>query len=148
MPKQLTLSVISNTISLIRWHFRNSGWWYHDMETLSVLVPLCEKNPPITGRCPRDSPRDRPAIRSFDIVFVVSMKSLLNKRCSCRWFEMPWHSCDSTLMQWEISRPTKSLFGHKQKTDAVLSHMSHRMRSWRHIFCANNLNTTSGDIIR
>ena len=35
------------------------------------------------------------------VFFVVSMKKLLNAQIICQWFEMPWHSCDITVMHWE-----------------------------------------------
>ena len=34
----------------------------------------------------------------FDVFFVVSLNMLLNKQSSCWWFEMPWHSCNITVM--------------------------------------------------
>ena len=30
--------------------------------------------------------------------FVVSLNKLLNKHWRCLWFEMPWHSCNITVM--------------------------------------------------
>ena len=36
-----------------------------------------------------------PLTRSLRVLFVVSMKQTAeNKQPSCRWFEMPWRSCD------------------------------------------------------
>ena len=54
----------------------------HDMETLSLLLALCEANPSVsvTG----GFSYKRPVIRSL---FVVSLDKPLNKRTTCRWFE-------------------------------------------------------------
>ena len=34
---------------------------------------------------------------SFDSSFVASIKKLLNRQSICRWFEVPWHSCDVSI---------------------------------------------------
>ena len=42
-------------------------------------------------------------LQSFDVFFVVSLDKLVNKQSSFQWFEMPWRSCDVTLMTTEDS---------------------------------------------
>ena len=37
-------------------------------------------------------------MRSSNAFYDVSMNRLLNKQSSCRWFEIPWHACDVTVM--------------------------------------------------
>ena len=50
-------------------------------------------------------PLSRPVIQSFDVFLDVNLGRLLNKQSSCCWFEMPWHSCVTTVMstEWHIS---------------------------------------------
>ena len=50
-------------------------WWHHDMETLSLLLALCEGNPPVTG----GFPSQRASNMSFDVFFDVTQNELLNK---------------------------------------------------------------------
>ena len=47
---------------------------------------------------PVDSAHKGPVLRSFDILFVISLKKLLNKQPSFQWFETPWCWCDVTAM--------------------------------------------------
>ena len=51
-------------------------WWRHQMEAFSVLVALCEGNPPITG----GFPSQRPVTRSFDLFFHLHLNKRLNKQ--------------------------------------------------------------------
>ena len=39
-----------------------------------------------------------PIMWSFDVLFVVNFNRLLNKQLSCQWFQIPWCSCDVTVM--------------------------------------------------
>ena len=61
------------------------------METLSVLLALCER---AIHRSPVDSPHKRPIVWSFDAFFDVHLNKQLNKQWSCRWFETLWHYND------------------------------------------------------
>ena len=45
-----------------------SSWWRHQMETFSMLLALCEGNPPVTGWIPSQ----RPATRRFGVFFHLS----------------------------------------------------------------------------
>ena len=92
-----------------------NAWWWHDMETLSALLTLCEGNPLPDSKVhgahlgptgPRWAPCwphelcylgwDRwfyhkgPVMWSFDVFFVVILNKLLNKQLSCWWFEILW----------------------------------------------------------
>ena len=49
------------------------------METLSVLLTLCEENPPDTGGLPTQMPE----MQKFGIFFGVRLNKLLNKQLSC-----------------------------------------------------------------
>ena len=53
--------------------------------TFSVLLALCEGNPPVTGRFPPQSP----VTRSFDIFFDPRLNKRLSKQSRHRCFEMP-----------------------------------------------------------
>ena len=39
------------------------------------------------------SPKQGPGMQSFHILFIASLNKLLNKKVSCWWFGMSWHSC-------------------------------------------------------
>ena len=54
-------------LTLIYWNF--NSFWRHAMETLSVLLALCEGNPPVTG----GFLSQRASNRDFDAFFDVSL---------------------------------------------------------------------------
>ena len=64
-------------------------WWRHQMKTFSVLLAVCEGNPPVTGGFPSHK---RPVTWSFAIFFDVGMGNRLSKQSKCGWFETPWPS--------------------------------------------------------
>ena len=45
-----------------------------------------------------DSLHKRSVMSSFDVFFTFSLNKQLNKWLNCQCFEMPWHSCDVTLI--------------------------------------------------
>ena len=47
-----------------------------------------------------DSSKTEPVILSIEKFFVVSLNKLLAKQLSRQVFEMPWCSCDITVMYW------------------------------------------------
>ena len=55
----------------------------HQMETFSVLLALCEWNPPVTGVFPSQ----RPVTRSFDDFVDLRLNKRLSKESIRRWFE-------------------------------------------------------------
>ena len=57
----------------------------------SLLLALCEGNPPVTKRYPHKC-------LSLDVSFVAPLNSLLNKLFSCQWLTMPW--CSSDVFVW------------------------------------------------
>ena len=65
------------------------------METFSVLLALCEGNPPVIGKFPLQ----RPVSRSYDIFFDLRLNKRLSKRSIHRWFEKPsrslWRHCNT-----------------------------------------------------
>ena len=75
-------------------HALNSQMTPHDarrqMETFSVLLTLCEGNPPVT----RGFPSQRTVTRSFD----VRLNKRLHKQWSRRLFEAPGAHCDVSVM--------------------------------------------------
>ena len=50
-----------------------------------------------------DSPHKWPVKWCIYDIVVVSL-NLLNKQLTCHWFEMPWHSCDVTVMAMDWYR--------------------------------------------
>ena len=87
--KRCHLTNIDNPIEETDW---NWSWRSHELRTLSALLALCEGNLPASG-----SPHKGPVTRKFDISFNVELNKLLNKHCSCQWFEFPWfiwHHCN------------------------------------------------------
>ena len=64
------------------------------METFSMLLALCEGNPPVT--C--GFPSQRPVMWSFDVFFDLCLNKRLSKQSRCRRFEMPsrslWCHCN------------------------------------------------------
>ena len=55
------------------------------METLSVLLALCQANSPVTG----EFPSQRPVTQSFDIFFDMRLNKRLSNQARLRWFETP-----------------------------------------------------------
>ena len=72
----------------------HQSWWHHQMETFSVLLALCEGNPPVTG----GFLSQRPVMRSFDVFFDLSLNKRLSKQPRCWWFELMsgsvWRHCN------------------------------------------------------
>ena len=70
------------------------SWWRHQMETFSVLLPICAGNSPVPG----DFPVQRPVTRSLDIFFNLRPNKRLSKQWWSWWFETPssplWHHCN------------------------------------------------------
>ena len=71
-----------------------SRWWYHQVDTFSALLALCEGNPPVTG----GFPSQRPVTRSFEIFFDLRLNKRLITQPKRRWFETPlrslWRHCN------------------------------------------------------
>ena len=59
--------------------------WRHQMETFTVLLALCEGNPPVTG----GFLSQRPVTRNLDVVFDLRPNKRISKQSRCRWFETP-----------------------------------------------------------
>ena len=57
------------------------------MEKFSALLPVCEGNPPVTGRFPSQWPVTR-----FVVFFDLRMNKRLSKQSRSRWFETPLRS--------------------------------------------------------
>ena len=80
---------------------RITSWWRHDKETLSILLSLCERNPPVItmGQW-----------RRLCYFLWVGLKERLKKPSVCWWFETPWRRRDVTvtiqyipiIMQWLV----------------------------------------------
>ena len=70
-----------------------------------------------------DSPHTGPIMWSFDISFVVSLNKLLKKLLSCQWFQMPWYSCDNTVM--ETHQPQTTDLGCYDDMDSWYNSLQH-----------------------
>ena len=70
-------------------------WWFHQMETFSLLLALCAGNSPVTGKFPSQ----RRVTRSFDVFFDLRLNKRLIKQMRVWWFEMPsrslWCQCNA-----------------------------------------------------
>ena len=73
--------------------FFTSPWWRHELHTLTILLFLCEGNPPVTHGFPSQTP----VIWIIDIFFVARLNKL-NKQSSCLRFQKPWHSSEVTVV--------------------------------------------------
>ena len=62
-----------------------SPWWRHPMETFSALLSICEGNSPVTG----EFLAQRPATRSFDVLFDLCLNKRLSKQSWSWWSETP-----------------------------------------------------------
>ena len=77
--------------------------WWHQMETISTLLDLCEGNSPVTG----EYPSQRPVMQNFDVFFDLCLNKQFSKQSRHWWFEMPlwslWRHCNecrSISMWW------------------------------------------------
>ena len=63
-----------------------------------ILLAPCEGNPPDIGGFPSWRP-----VMQFWFFLCCRLNMLLNKQSSCWWFEMPWCSCDVSVMRFIMS---------------------------------------------
>ena len=75
---------------------RVSSWWYHQMETFSVLLAFCAGN----SLVPSEFPAQGPVMQSFDAFFDLHLNKQLNKQSWGSWSETPscslWCHCNVT----------------------------------------------------
>ena len=57
-------------------HWPSSIWWHHQIEKFSMLLVLCEGNPPVTG----GFPSQRPVMCSLDVFFDLHLNKQLSKQ--------------------------------------------------------------------
>ena len=71
------------------------SWWFHQMETFSALLAICEGNSPVPG----EFPTQRQVTRSFDVFFDLYPNKRLSKQWWGWWFEMTscplWRHCNA-----------------------------------------------------
>ena len=79
------------------WRPEQNGHRLHDdvlKLNISVLLALCERNPPVTGRVPSQ----RLVTQSFDCFFDLCLNKRLSKQLRRKWFETPsgslWRHCN------------------------------------------------------
>ena len=121
-PCGIAIQVLSHTIA----------WWRHQMETLSVLLALCEGNPPVTG----GFPSHRPVTHSFGVFFDLWNKRL-RKQSRHRRFEMPSRSLWRHRNNRSVSNSKVKLFwsspdsiGHRSPS---IRHRSDTSKSYRYL---------------
>ena len=74
---------VRSTFMLLVW--LTTAWWHHLMGTFSALLPVCERNPPVTN----EFPSQRPVTRSFDVYFDLCLNTRLSKHSRRRRYETP-----------------------------------------------------------
>ena len=91
----------SNECALITGALCDTSWWRHQMEAFSVLLVLCEGNPPVTGGLPWK----RPVMLTL-MFFQGCLNKRLNNHSNNRWFEPPleslWHHYNVKTV-WNLS---------------------------------------------
>ena len=78
--------------------------WWHQMETLLLLLAICAWNSPVTG----EFPTQMPMTWSHDVFFDLRLNKQLSKQSWGCWFEMPshplWRHCnegwDMVFLLW------------------------------------------------
>ena len=80
---------------ICRWgSTKYSSCWRHRMEIFSMLLALCEENPPVTGRFLSQ----RPVTWGFDVFFDLRLNKRPSKQSSRRSFETAlgslWRYCN------------------------------------------------------
>ena len=90
------------------WVLLYLSWWRHQMETVSVLLALCEGNSPVTG----EFPTQRPVTRNFDVFFDLRLNKRLSKQSWGWWFQTSsrplWRHCND----YRFRADTCDLFSH------------------------------------
>ena len=67
-------------------------WWRHQMEIFSALLAFCGENPLVTG----EFLSQRPATRSFDVIFNLRLNKRMSKQSKRPWFETSlWRHCNT-----------------------------------------------------
>ena len=80
---------------------------YIQKTPISALLALSEENLLVNGgpfvkgihRSPAGSTFNGPEMWSFNVFVDVCLNKWLNKQWSYQWFEMPWSSCDITVIK-------------------------------------------------
>ena len=86
-----TLTQTQNTLfEMINPSGAQAAWWHHEMEIFSVLLALCEGNPPVTGDA------------KLWCFFDLRLHKRFTKQSTRWWFEMPlrslWRHCKANYM--------------------------------------------------
>ena len=90
-----------SNVFIVRWRV---SLWRYAWQRCRITVPNIIHY--VSIKWPLISHEVEPLTRSLRVLFVVSLKHTAeNKQPSCRWFEMPWRSCDVTacLHFWPYS---------------------------------------------
>ena len=72
-----------------------SSWWWHQLETFSILLALCVWNSLVTSEFPSQSPVEQ----SSDVFFDLRLNKQLSEQLRCRWLETSsrslWYHCNA-----------------------------------------------------
>ena len=117
----ICLKTVNEYVSYHRSHQKSKAWWHQQIETFSVLLVLCEGNPPVT----HGFHSQRPVTQSFDAFFDLCVNKRLSKQSWCQWFEMPscslWHHGKEKFES--IKDGTKPLLGAKPSAGSVITRL-------------------------
>ena len=95
MHSEWVRSIVHLMMNVKTWKCRWMHYWPFERGIHWSSVDSSHKGQVINW----DSPHKGSVMRSFDVFFDVSQNKLLNKQLSCWWSEMPWCSCDITVMR-------------------------------------------------
>ena len=94
------------------WGHHAMAWWRHRVETISVLLAVCEGKPPVTD----GFPSQRPMALSFDVSFDLRLNKRLSKQTRRRWSETLsctlWHHYNGNAFR--ITDPLGESTAHKE----------------------------------
>ena len=86
-----------------RWSCQLNPSWWHDIETFSALLTLCEGDTPVTSGSPSQKASNDKHWRSF----FFSLNKLSDKQSRYWWFETPLRSCDDAVIcecdMWKLA---------------------------------------------
>ena len=89
IPDIINRSEYIKKFSISRVHCCNLLWWRHEMHTLSALLALCERNPPVAGTGDRQIPLTKGRVmQSFGVSFDDNLNNHMSKQSIGRWIQM------------------------------------------------------------
>ena len=91
------VTLFSNGYELHRYS-QQINWHIHHHLLVQMMVTwhwnICRITGPLRGES---------TTKGFDAFFVVDLYKPWNKEANCQWFEIPWSSCDVTVMRYWLA---------------------------------------------